>query len=195
MNENFQDFLAENGEIILDSLIQNDLLKVIPILGSSLKIIRGVQNVRDVAHLNKIRFFIDCVGEITEKQKTRIIADSKKNERSRAKFGDAIFTAIEKSDSKVKIEYISVAFEAYLNEDFDESDLRLICHIINNTFSDELIDIIENEAPSGELKYSVSNGLAETVYHELTFDGNSEPSYVLSRIAELLRKAWRKYKQ
>ena len=195
MNENFQDYLADNSEIIIDSLIQNELLKVIPILGSSLKIIRGVHNVRDIAYLTKIKFFLDCVGELSVKQKTRIIEDSKKNEKSRAKLGDAIFTTIEKSDSIVKIEYISVAFEAYLNEDFDESDLRLICHIINNTFSDELIDIIENETPSGDLKYSVPNGLAEAVYHELTFDGNSEPSYVLSRIAELLRKAWRKYKQ
>lgn len=195
MNENFQDLLADNSEILIDALIENEVLKVIPILGSSLKIVRGVQNVRDRAYLNKIKFFLEHVGEITQKQKSRIIEDSKKNEKSRAKLGDAIFTCIEKSDSVVKIEYISISFEAYLNEDFDESDLRLICHIINNTFSDELIDIIENETPSGELKYSVPNGLAEAVYHELTFDGNSEPSYVLSRTAEQLRKAWRKYKQ
>ncbi len=117
----------------------------------------------------------------------------KKNEKSRAKFGDAIFTAIEKSDSMVKIEYLAISFEAYINGDFEESDLRLICHIINNTFSDELIDIIENDQSTGELKYSVANGLAETIYRELTFDGNSEPDYVLSKTAEQIRKAWRTY--
>ncbi len=78
MDENFQDFLADNSEVILDLLMQNELIKMIPILGSSLKIIRGVQNIRDRAYLNKIKYFIEKVGEINGQQKTRLIEDSKK---------------------------------------------------------------------------------------------------------------------
>ncbi|WP_157849062.1 hypothetical protein, partial [Flavobacterium sp. Leaf82] len=65
--------------------------------------------------------------------------------------------------------------------------------VINNTFSDELIDIIENEKPIGDLKNVVSSGLAETKYREMTLDGNSEPDYILSITAKQLRIAWRKY--
>lgn len=193
MDENFQDLLADNSEAILDSLMENEVIKEIPILGSSLKIIRGIQSLRDRAYLNKIKLFLEKIGEINDDQKKIIINDSKKNEKSRTKFGDAIFTTIEQSDSTVKVEYIAVAFEAYINGEINESDLRLICHVINNTFSDELIDIIENEKPIGDLKYVVSSGLAETQYKELTFDGNSEPDYILSKSAEQLRIAWRKY--
>ena len=193
MNENFQDFLADNSEVFIDSLIENEVIKEIPILGSSLKIIRGIQSLRDRAYLNKIKLFLEKIGEINSEQKKVIINDSKKNEKSRTKFGDAIFTTIEQSDSTVKVEYLAIAFEAYLNEEINESDLRLICHVINNTFSDELIDIIENEKPIGDLKNFVSSGLAETKYREMTFDGNLEPDYILSKTAEQLRIAWRKY--
>lgn len=193
MNENFQDFLADNSEVFIDSLIENEIIKEIPILGSSLKIIRGIQGLRDRAYLNKIKLFLEKIGEINGEQKKVIINDSKKNEKSRTKFGDAIFTTIEQSDSTVKVEYLAIAFEAYVNEEINESDLRLICHVINNTFSDELIDIIENEKPIGDLKNVVSSGLAETKYREMTFDGNSEPDYILSKTAEQLRIAWRKY--
>lgn len=195
MNENFQDLLADNTEVAIDALLDNEVIKEIPILGSSLKIIRGIQSLRDRAYLYKVKLFIEKVGQINDDQKQRIISESKKSEKSRAKFGDAIFTTIEQSDSSVKIEYMAIAFEAFLNKDFEESDLRLICHIIRNTFSDELIDIIENEYPTTDLKYVVSTGLAEAIYAPLTYDGNSEPLYKLSSSAEQLRKSWKTYKK
>jgi hypothetical protein len=83
-----------------------------------------------------------------------------------------------------------------LNEDFDESDLRLICHIINTSFTDELIEVVENDHPKN-LQYVVPSGLADIVYPRLTMDntGNMDPSYKLSTIASQLRTAWRKYKK
>jgi len=195
MNENFQDLLADNTEVAIDTLLDNEVIKEIPILGSSIKIIRGIQSLRDRAYLNKVKLFIEKVGQINDDQKQRIISESKKSEKSRAKFGDAIFTTIEQSDSTVKIEYMAIAFEAFLNKDFEESDLRLICHIIRNTFSDELIDIVENEHPTTDLKYVVSTGLAEAIYEPLKFDGNAEPKYKLSGSAEQLRKSWKTYKK
>lgn len=195
MNENFRDLLAENTEVALDKLLDNVVINEIPILGSSIKIIKGIQSLHERAYLNKLKLFIEKVGQINDVQKQRITSESKKSEKSRAKFGDAIFTTIEQSDSTVKIEYMAIAFEAFLNSDFEESDLRLICHIIRNTFSDELIDIVENDQPTTDLKHVVSTGLAEVIYEPLKFDGNTEPKYKLSDSAEQLRKSWKNYKK
>jgi hypothetical protein len=194
MNENFQDLLAENTEVAIDSLLENEIIKEIPILGSSIKIIRGLQNLRDRAYLNKIKMFVEKVGHITYEQKKLLIAKSKKSEKSRSKLGDAIFTTIEQSDATVKIEYLAIVFEAFLNKDFDESDLRLLCHIIRNSFSDDLIYITESEIISLDLKHVVASGLAEAIYEPLKFDGNTEPRYKLSGSANQLKNAWKKYK-
>lgn len=193
MNNDFQDLLADTSEVILDSLLENDIVKEIPILGSSIKIIRGIKSLRDRAYLNKIKIFLERIGEINEKQRRKLIEDSRQNEKSRAKFGDAIFTAIEQSDSTVKIEYLAVAFEAFTKDEIDESLLRLLCHIIRNTFSDELTDIIENEKPILELKYAVASGLAETTFEPIKFDSNGEPNYSLSNEANVMRMLWKKY--
>ena len=195
MKKDFENILAENAEIVLDSLIQNDVLKEIPIIGTSLNLYRGVQSIRDAAYLNKVKIFIESVGRVSEQQKKRLIEESKKDEKRRAKFGDALFTAIEQSDSRIKLEYLGVAFEAFLNDDFPQEDLRLICHIIHSSFSDELEDVIENEHPQFELKYLVPTGLAEVEYPNVTFDMDTTgPTYELSAIANMLRKAWRDYK-
>ena len=195
IDNNFRDLLADNSEVLIDSLIDNELLKEIPILGNSLKVIRGIQSIRDKSYLNKIKRFVEHIGEIDEEEKKRLIDESKKDSKSRVKFGDALFTTIEQSDSLVKVEYLAIAFEAFLNYEFEESDLRIICHIIKNSFTDELIEVIEKEYPDN-LQYVVPSGLAEIVYPRLTMDMTStEPKYILSSPAKQLRKAWVKYKK
>lgn len=195
MDENFKDLLADNSEILLDSLMDNEILKEIPVLGSSLKIIRGIQSIRDKSYLNKIKRFVEHLGEIDENERKKLLEESTKDKKRRVKFGDAIFTTIEQSDSLVKIEYLAIAFEAFLNDEIGESDLRLICHVINNSFTDELIEVIETEFP-GNLQYVVPSGLADVIYSKLTMDmDTTEPHYKLSSIAGQLRTAWKKYRK
>ncbi|MEQ8910342.1 MAG: hypothetical protein RIC95_14175 [Vicingaceae bacterium] len=170
MNESLSNILVDNGEVLLGALLENEVLKEIPVIGTSLNIYKSIKGVRDTAYLNKVKIFIESVGSIDNKQKEKLIEESKKDEKRRSKFGDAMFTTIEKSDSRVKLEYLAVAFEAFLNGDFDQSNLRLICHIINSSFSDDLVDVIENEYPTIDLKYLVTSGLAETEYRRLTAD-------------------------
>lgn len=195
MNENIKNILSDSSEVLLDTLINNDVLKEIPVIGTSLNIIRAFKGIRDTAYLNKVKTFIEQIGEITEEQKTKLIEESKKDQSRRTKFGDAVFTSIEQSDSLIKVEYIAISFEAFLNGDFDESTLRQICHSIRNTFTDELIEMVETELVSKDLKrWLISTGFAETEYDE---DGPGisvgEPTYHLMPIANDLRKAWRKY--
>ena len=194
MNENFQEILADSGEVLLDSLINNEILKEIPVLGTSLKLIRGIQSISDKFYLRKIKFFIEYLGEIDEVKKIKLIEEAKKSKSSRAKFGDALFTTIEQSDSELKIEYVAVAFEAFLNNDINEWDLREICHIIKIAFTDDLTKIIEDKMIEIELKKLVGIGLAIAKYKPLKISTTEmEPDYELSHSAKLLREAWSRY--
>ncbi|HDZ07433.1 hypothetical protein [Maribacter sp.] len=53
----------------------------------------------------------------------------------------------------------------------------MICHIINNTFVDELIDVIENDTPEVNLKYVVSSSLSESHFVPKTMHGSSGQSF------------------
>ena len=173
MNNNFQDILADNSEILLDSLINNEILKEIPVLGTSLKLIRGIQSIRDKFYLSKIKFFVEHLGEIDTLKKVKLIEEAKKSQKSRAKFGDALITTIEQSDSEIKIEYTAVAFEAFLNNDINEHDLREICHIIKNTFTEDLISIVEVKSIIIDLKNLSSTGLVIIEYRPLLMSGTT----------------------
>lgn len=194
MNENLGNILADNAEVILDNLIENEILKEIPVIGTSINIIKGITNIRDVGYLNKLKAFMNQLGKIDDDKKQRLISESKKDEKRRAKFGNAIFTAIEQSDSLVKVKYLAIAFEGFLNGDYDNSDFRLMCHTISNAFTDNLIDIIEQDSPKSELKFLVPTGLADPVYGDLLVSNTrTEPNYELSMTSIQLREAWRRY--
>jgi hypothetical protein len=195
MNNNFQEILSDTGEVFIDSMLKDDLIKEIPILGISLKLLRGIQSLRDKFYLNKIRKFVETIGPIDEKKKQKLIDESKKDEERRAKFGEAVFTTLEQSESIVKVEYLAIAFEAFLNNEIDVYDLRLICHMIRVSFIDELIDVVEDQNKL-ELKYMVASGLADVNYPTLRMSTESaEPEYEISLVASKLKTAWQKYKK
>ncbi|MFD2101314.1 hypothetical protein [Flagellimonas iocasae] len=194
MNEFLGNIFTDGGELILDSLIDNEVVKEIPVIGSSINIIKGLKSIRDKIYLNKVKTFIEKLGDIDDQQKQKLIKESKKDLNSRVKFGEALYTSIEHSDSMVKVEYLAVAFEAFLSGDIESDDLRLICHSIKACFTDELVDIVECDQVKSDLKYLVPSGLAETVYGGITTHGmQSGPNYGLSPTAINLREAWRKY--
>ncbi len=195
MNKNFTGILADTTEALIDSVIENEIVKGIPILGTTINLYKGVLSIRDVTYLNKIKAFVEHIGEFSEEQRKKVIEESKEDEKRRTKFGDALITTLEQSDSIVKVEYLAIAFEAFLNEELLNEDFRLICHIIRQSFTDELVDVVENETPSIELKYVVPSGLADTQYKTISMGGTGSPQYVLSTAAESLREAWRKYRK
>ncbi len=201
MNENIKNILTDGGEIIIDSLLQNELVREIPIFGTSLNMIQEVQSLRDKSYLNKIKVFVENVGGLSEKQKVKLISESRKDKKRRAKFGDALFTSIEQSDSLVKIEYLAASFEAFLNNDIDDSELRQICHAIKNIFLDDLIEIVETKNPL-MIPFSI---LSANVFSGLSYVGtkgtltaplgnSSSLRYELSSVAMNLRNAWSMYK-
>lgn len=72
MREEFQNILEDSAEVVLDSLLNNAVLKEIPVIGTSLNLYRGIQSIRDAAYLNRVKIFIEYVGNITEEQKKKL---------------------------------------------------------------------------------------------------------------------------
>lgn len=53
----FLEASLEGAEIIIDSLIENDLIKSIPVIGTALKVISGCLDLRDKIFLSKVPAF------------------------------------------------------------------------------------------------------------------------------------------
>lgn len=197
MKHKLKDVFVDNAEVLIDQLIENQVLKEIPILGTTINLIKGAFSVRDKIYLSKIKRFLENIGQISEKQRIKLITESRKDANRRAKFGESLLYTIDQSDSMAKIDYISCAFESFLNNEINDEELRLICHAVRNAFVDDLVTIVESTNTPNQviLKHNVSSGLVIANYQPKNFDmENDEPEYEISNATEQLRKAWEKYK-
>jgi len=189
--------ISDNVEVLLDSVIENPLLKEIPILGTTVKMIQAVNSIRDNAYLTKVGRFLQNLDNITKSQRLKLIDESRLDEKRRVKFGEALFATIEQSDSIIKIDYLGCAFESFLNGEISVDDLRHIAHAIRTSFTDDLLQIVESKKapPQILLKHNQASGLVVAVYIQTAWNKNdNEPQYQLSTIAEQLRAVWTKYR-
>lgn len=195
MEENFTNIIADHSEILIDNLIENEILKEIPIIGTTIHIIKGVRSIRDKIYLSKIQYFLKNIGEISSSQKERLIKESKKDRKRSAKFGESLFTTIEQADGLTKIKYLAIAFEAFLNSELDNKELRHICHGINRCFIDDLMELVEAEYPNQQiLEPNISTGFVSTFHGGFTADlTSSNITFMISPLGEKFRKAWKKY--
>ncbi len=195
LNQNITRPLINGNYAHLSYLEQNEIIKEIPVLATSLKIIRGIKGIKEEAYRNKVKKFIDCLGKLDDIKKNRLIEESKKDLHRRCKIGNSLVSSIEQSESLVKIEYLAIAFKAFIHGDINDHEIKLIYHIIRNSFTEVLVDIIENDTPSFDLKYTVSSGLSYIeLSNILSEKSNLDSFYRLSPATKLLKKAWKTYK-
>ena len=197
MNRNFNEILLNVSDIAIDNLLDNDIVREIPIVGTSVRIIQGIKSLSDKIYLARIRYFLENIGELDNQQRRILIEESRKDEKRRAKFGEAILSNIVKSDSNVKIEYLAVAFESFLHGNMSDRDLRTICYGIQNSFTDDLVDLVESSFISSDtLKNSIHSKLVISKAREYTVDLiNTEFIYELSHAGYLLRRVWTSHKK
>jgi hypothetical protein len=65
----FLEASLESAEVIADSLIENELIKSIPVVGTALKLISGSLDLRNKIFLSKVQRFIQKIESISKKEK------------------------------------------------------------------------------------------------------------------------------
>ena len=186
------DLLADLGEVALDQLLENQVLKEIPILGSAVNIARAGIGIRERAFLNKIQIFVSMLPEQSEEDKQRMILELNKDSKSRVRFGEAVFSTIEQSASSAKVEYVAIVFSAFIKGEISSRELRELCHSINVTQTDDLLEFAEekhlNERMMREL---VHTGLTDVRYptEVPTTPGsiNVKPEFGITKNGNILR--------
>lgn len=187
------DLLADLGEVALDQLLENQVLKEIPILGSAVSIARAGIGIRERAFLNKIKLFISMLPEQSEEDKERLIVELDKDSKSRIKLGEAVLSTIEQSDSSAKVEYVAVVFSAFVKGKISSRELRELCHSINVTQADDLLEFAESDHLSEQrMRELVHTGLTDVIYPSEvpTTPGsiNVKPTFEITKNGNILRK-------
>lgn len=104
------EFLEGIGEILIDSVLDDGLLKEIPVLGSIVGVGKCIKNVYDLRFAKKLIAFLYSLKDTTSQERVEAIEKWKNDENYRGKIGDTLLGMIERCDDTLKAAWLSRLF-------------------------------------------------------------------------------------
>ena len=143
-------------EYWIDSLIDNDTIKVIPIIGAIVAIYRTGVAVKDRILLKKIAKFFHLLNIMWEKEKIDFVQKMNNNSKFNKKVVEKLILTIDKSDDFEKMSLIAALFKNYIQWNITQDDLFRLTRIVNNVYLDDLY-LLTDKVVSKNSKSKLSN--------------------------------------
>ncbi len=144
---NLKDITVDISEILVDNLLDDGILKDIPIIGTILKLGKFSLNVKDHLFIKKIIYFISELREISPKKRSEIISKIDDSTEFRIKIGEKLLYIIDKCEDHTESEYIAKFFKAFLNEQLTYSEFLRCSSILQNIFIEDFEYFIHHKIP------------------------------------------------
>lgn len=177
-SEEIKNISSDIGEVIIDSTLEDGILKDIPIIGTLININKGRLSIQDRIFSRKILSFLYHLKDISEKERIEIIDKIESSEKEKIKVGEKVLYLIDKSDDHIKAGMIGILFAELIKENLNYEEFKRCSEIINKTYLDDLFWFIESDVV--ELSMEESSDLISSGLFDLPFElkfvnrGNTE---------------------
>lgn len=145
---------SEIGEAIIDSTLEDGILKDIPIIGTLLSLGKGYLSIQDRIFSKKVLQFLLQLKDIPEIERIKAIKKIEDSKEERINVGEKLLYLIERSDDHIKAEYIGKLFAEYIKENILYEEFKRCSEIINKTFLDDLIWFINSDVTTLSMEES-----------------------------------------
>lgn len=131
---------ADYAELGIDALLDDGLVKDIPILGTLIKSAKIGMNVRDRIYAKKIVGFLSKVAETSQEQRDEFIEKYCKNVK---RFEETVHFILEQADRFEKTLLIGRIFKACILGDILFEDALRLSAMVNRAFWSDVQEVIE----------------------------------------------------
>ena len=156
--------IATTGsEIVLNSILEKDLLKEIPVFKSMINIYEGINQIREDIFIKKIYKFLFEINDISVEKRNKMI-EKLGDEISQKKAGETIIVLLDRLDNMEKPTIIGRLFRSFIEEKIDYKMFLRLSSIIDRSFLPDLKKIADNY-PNPSVSYYLSNIEKEIMYN------------------------------
>ncbi|HCG5954451.1 TPA: hypothetical protein NJ081_002906 [Vibrio parahaemolyticus] len=149
---------TELAEIAIDSVLEDGVLKDIPVVGAVVSLFKTGVAVRERQYVKKLITFLSELDKTDEEARLKFIAEEMLEPEQRERFGETILSLIDKADDTRKFELYARAFERLFMNTCRYDDAIRMCQMIERTFYSDLQSILtfedgcsEDQLTAGEL--------------------------------------------
>jgi hypothetical protein len=135
------DVLIDCSERAVDSLIESEALREIPLLKTFLGIKDGWLKVRDHLYEKKVEAFLSGLRTGLE-QDEKAINEFMQGSNERRKFAETAFVLIDRYDNVHKPEVMGLLWAACARGRVPYDQVARLCHLIDNIYWDDLLRLL-----------------------------------------------------
>lgn len=144
-DEKLQDVSKELAETGLDLILEDGVLKDIPIVGTIVGLIKASSSISDALFAKKIFRFLLCLTEVPTQKRVEEIEKIEKSSKYQLKVGEKLLFILDKCDDNEKSMYLGKMFASFLRQEISYEDFLRAAHSINSTFLSDLKDFIKTD--------------------------------------------------
>lgn len=134
----YKDVLADISEVAIDSILEDGVIRDIPVIGSLVGLARGTISIRDRIYAKKIlRFLLEFKDIPTEEIQSRIdklATDPKERQR----LGEHLLLLLDRLNDMGKPALLSKAFLAFLEQRINRVEFQGLAHAIDVILLDNI---------------------------------------------------------
>lgn len=146
---------ADIAEVSVDSLIDDGLLKDIPIVSTIVGLIKTTSSINSALLLKKIVYFLDGVKDVSPKKRYEMIAEINNSPKYKISVGEKLLYIIERCEDHEKASLVAEWFKAFLNKEIDYDDFLHGSSVLNALYADDLDYFLKVD----EKKFYVSDAM------------------------------------
>lgn len=160
-DSDLQSITIDLAETFSDALLEDGLLKDIPIIGTIVGLTKAAISLNERLLIKKLLYFISELNDIDQEKRNKLISEIDNSERERVKVGEKLLYIIDKSEDHITAKYVAIIFRSFLNEQISYSDFLRCSAIIQKIFIHDLETFIETRVKDIETISKYNNGLSD----------------------------------
>ena len=102
--------VGEIGEVVLDSALDDGILKDIPIFGTIVGVGKCVKNISDVLFVKKLRAFLFTIKDVDPRKRFEAMEKWEKDDNYRGRVGETLLGMVDRCDDTIKATWLSKLF-------------------------------------------------------------------------------------
>jgi len=145
-NSDLQGISVEIAETLVDSMLDDGILKNLPFVGSIVAIGKTAISIKDQIFLKKIIFFLSGIRHVSIAKRRKMIDFVNDSKEQKTKVGEKLIYILDKCDDYISAKYIAQFFCAFLDEKINYCEFLKGSRIIQNIFIEDLEYFLEKDA-------------------------------------------------
>ena len=151
-DSDLQSITADLAETFTDSLLNEGILRDIPIIGTIIGLTKASFSLNERLLLKKLIYFLSELQDIPVEKRLKLISSIEASEKYKIKVGEKLLYIIDKCDDHISAKYVAILFSEFLNEQITYQDFLRGSAIIQKLFLQDLEQFIAAEYKQLERK-------------------------------------------